>query len=117
MGYRRRPLSAAVARFFMHIIGIVVYGTAITAARTVGLNSGSGQHNNDTIAKHNLNNNFEDACDGSDCFITDNRIGYQAMHNHTGQTYNHTGQIYNHTGQTHCQNDRPGGAPLTYACI
>ena len=51
MGYRRRPLSAAVARFFMHIIGIVVYGTAITAARTVGLNSGSGQHNNDTIAK------------------------------------------------------------------
>ena len=44
MGYRRRPLSAAVARFFMHIIGIVVYGTAITAARTVGLNSGSGQH-------------------------------------------------------------------------
>ena len=50
MGYRRRPLSAAVARFFMHIIGIVVYGTAITAARTVGLNSGSGQQNNDTIA-------------------------------------------------------------------
>ena len=105
MGYRRRPLSAAVARFFMHIIsGMAVYGTAITAARTVGLNSGSGQHNNDTIAKHNLNNNFEDACDGSDCFITDNRIGYQAMHNHTRparlRTYNHTGQIYNHTGQT-----------------
>ena len=66
MGYRRRPLSAAVARFFMHIIGIVVYGTAITAARAVGLNSGSGQHNNDTIAKHNLNNNFEDAAEGGE---------------------------------------------------
>ena len=84
----------------MHIIGIVIYSTASTAARTVGLNLGSGQHNNDTIAKHNLNNNFEDACDGSDCFITDNRIGYQAMHNHTGQAYNHTGQIGLYTGTT-----------------
>jgi site-specific DNA-cytosine methylase len=40
----------------------------------VGTNSGPGQHNNDTLVKHNLNNNLEDACDGSDCSITDNRI-------------------------------------------
>ena len=67
----------------MRIINIIygIYGIAIAAAHAVGTNSGSGQHNNDTLVKHNLNNNLEDACDGSDCSITDNRIGHQAMHN------------------------------------
>ena len=71
----------------MSIINIIygIYGIAIAAAHAVGTNSGSGQHNNDTLVKHNLNNNLEDACDGSDCPITDNRIGCQAMHNHTGR--------------------------------
>ena len=92
----------------MRITNIIygIYGIAIAAAHAVGTNSGSGQHNNDTLVKHNLNNNLEDACDGSDCSITDNRIGHQAMHNHTGQIHNRTGQMYNHTGQTHYQNDQ-----------
>ena len=51
----------------MRIINIIygIYGIAIAAAHAVGTNSGSGQHNNDTLVKHNLNNNLEDACDGS----------------------------------------------------
>ena len=61
----------------MRIINIIygIYGIAIAAAHAVGTNSGSGQHNNDTLVKHNLNNNLEGACGGSNCFITDNRIG------------------------------------------
>ena len=53
----------------MRIINTIygIYGIAIAAAHAVGTNSGSGQHNNDTLVKHNLNNNLEDACDGSDC--------------------------------------------------
>ena len=71
MGYRRRPLSAAVARFSMRIIDFIIYGIAISygiaiaAAYTVGLHSGSTS-NNHIIDEHNLNNFLEDARDEFD---------------------------------------------------
>ena len=105
----------------MRIIDIMFYmsaylvGTAIshynrdridtviaTAAYTVGLHSRSG-HNNHTIDEHNLNNNIENAHDGSDRDLTDwigSTMLYKVMHNHTGQNYFQNGQTHYQNGQT-----------------
>ena len=73
-----------------------------TAAYTVGLHSRSG-HNNHTIDEHNLNNNIENAHDGSDRDLTDwigSTMLYKVMHNHTGQNYFQNGQTHYQNGQT-----------------